>query len=312
MGIKPLTFEQRANDLIAILDQISKEPVSIFGFSDGAYAAYKLAQMYPERVERIVSIGAGTLKKGFFGPDIKLEDIEKMDAKYINQLKLLAPQPERLQEFFTGYMQFWHHMEIERNFFTSIKCPVLLMVGDEDDHAPVHTVMEAFEMLPNSRICVIPKAWHTAFLDNPQVSWSATIQFLKSEISDLKPSKKVTIETCPKELQKEVLLTTSKSWDGTDLPDYPIGKPEFHLIKYTFPPKAILSKHHHIFMSGGYVLKGELTLIKEDGIEKTIKEGEAFIETVDSIHYGENRLNIPLITVNFYASQNNQPLSNKD
>ncbi|ORX33240.1 alpha/beta-hydrolase, partial [Anaeromyces robustus] len=91
MGIKPLTFEQRANDLIAILDQISKEPVSIFGFT----------QMYPERVERIVSIGAGTLKKGFFGPDIKLEDIEKMDAKYINQLKLLAPQPERLQEFFT-------------------------------------------------------------------------------------------------------------------------------------------------------------------------------------------------------------------
>jgi len=312
MGTTPLTYEQRATDIIAVLDEITKDPVAVFGFSDGAYSAYKLAEMYPERVERIVSIGAGIVKKGDFASDIRVEDLEKADEKYIKQLKMLSPQPERLQEFFTKYMQFWHTMEIGSELFSSIKCPVLLIVGDEDDHAPVESVMKAFELIPNSRVCVVPKAWHTAFLDNFEITWTATHQFLKTDINDLKPSKKVTVETCSKELKKDVLLETSKSWDGSDLPDYPNGKPEFKMVKYSFPPKAILNKHHHMFMSGGYILKGELTLIKEDGTEKTIKEGEAFIETVKSIHYGENRLNIPLVTVNFYASQKDQPLSIQD
>jgi len=312
IGTTPLVYEQRATDIIAVLDNVTKDPVSVFGFSDGAYAAYKLAEMYPERVERIVSVGAGIVKKGDFAPDIKVEDLEKADKKYIEQFRMLSPQPERLQEFFTKYMQFWHNMEIGNELFSSIKCPVLLIVGDEDDHASIESVMKAFEMIPNSRVCVIPKAWHPAFLDNPELTWTATYQFLKAELNDLKPSKKVAVESYSKELKKEVLLETSKSWDGSDLPDYPVGKPEFKLIKYSFPPKAILSKHHHMFMSGGYILKGELTLIKEDGTEKTIKEGEAFMETVESIHYGENRLNIPLVTVNFYVSQKNQPLSIQD
>jgi pimeloyl-ACP methyl ester carboxylesterase/quercetin dioxygenase-like cupin family protein len=312
MGTTPLTYEQRATDIIAVLDEITKDPVAVFGFSDGAYSAYKLAEMYPERVERIVSVGAGIVKKGDFASDIRVEDLEKADEKYINQLRMLSPQPERLQEFFTKYMQFWHSMEIGSELFSSIKCPVLLIVGDEDDHAPVETVMKAFELIPNSRVCVVPKAWHTAFLDNFEITWNATSQFLKTDINDLKPSKKVTVETNSKELKKDVLLETSKSWDGCDLPDYPIGKPEFKIVKYSFPPKAILSKHHHMFMSGGYILKGELTLIKEDGTEKAIREGEAFMETVKSIHYGENRLDIPLITVNFYVSQKDQPLSVQD
>ena len=312
MGTLPFTYEQKATDIIAVLDKVTKEPVSVFGFSDGAYSAYKLAEMFPERVERIVSIGAGIVKKGDFQPDMKVEDMEKIDEKFIKQLKMLSPHPERLQEFFTKYMQFWHNLEIGIELFGAIKCPVLLIVGDEDDHATIDSVIKAFEMIPNSRICIVPKAWHTVFLDNPEITWTATHQFLKTDLKNLTPSKKVSIEKSSKELKKDVLLETSKSWDGVDLPDYPVGKPEFQVVKYSFPPKSILNKHHHMFMSGGYILKGELTLIKEDGTEKTMKEGDAFMETVNSIHHGENRLNIPLETINFYVSQKGQPLSHPD
>lgn len=52
-------------------------------------------------------------------------------------------------------------------------------------------MMEAHQMLPNSRLCIVPKAWHTAFLDNPIVTWAAIDDFLRTDLDKLSPSKKV-------------------------------------------------------------------------------------------------------------------------
>lgn len=80
------------------------------------------------------------------------------------------------------------------------------------------------------------------------------------------------------------LLKTSQSWDGAELPDYLDGKPELCVLKVTVPPHCSLSKHHHDVMSYGIVNKGELTLIREsDKKEKTVRQGEAVVETVGTV-----------------------------
>lgn len=191
IGHSPLTYEQKANDALTVLNAISREPVQVIGFSDGAYTAYKLAAMNPARVERIVAIGAGTLKAGYFGDSMKISDLEKIDAAFVEYEKTIMPEPERWQEFFDGYMKFWHDMSVGEEIFGAINCPVLLVVGDEDDHAPIITVLEAHQMLKNSRLCVVPKAWHSAFLDNYEVTAAAIRQFVNAPLKDLQPSKKV-------------------------------------------------------------------------------------------------------------------------
>ena len=62
IGHSELTYEQKANDMLAVMREVTDEPAVLLGFSDGAYTAYKVASMYPERAERIVAIGAGTLR----------------------------------------------------------------------------------------------------------------------------------------------------------------------------------------------------------------------------------------------------------
>ena len=52
-------------------------------------------------------------------------------------------------------------------------------------------MMEAHQMIPNSRFCIVPKSWHTTFLDNFEVTWAAMAPFLRADIKDLKPSRKV-------------------------------------------------------------------------------------------------------------------------
>ena len=128
--------------------------------------------MYPERVDRIVAIGAGTLKPGYFSGEMNVSNLEKIDPAFMKQQMEIMPEPERYQAFCNDYMTFWNKMEVGKDFLSTIKAPVLLIAGDEDDHVPMVTVVEAAQYLPNSSVCIVPKAWHTTFLDNFDVTCS--------------------------------------------------------------------------------------------------------------------------------------------
>ena len=109
------------------------------------------------------------------------------------------------------------------------------------------------------------------------------------------------------------LLKTSQSWDGVSLPDYLKGKPQLRVLRVTVPPHSALPKHHHDVMSYGVVNKGELTLVREsDGKETTVHPGEAVVETVGTVHHGENRGDETAEVVVFYLSKEGLPLSVAD
>ncbi len=112
-----------------------------------------------------------------------------------------------------------------------------------------------------------------------------------------------------REVQTFELARTSKSWDGADLPDYPAGKPELIVKRYVFPRGSKLAWHHHPVMNYGIVQQGELTIIGQDGKEKTVKAGEAVVEMVGTAHHGENRGDKTVVLDMFYVSQVGTPLS---
>ena len=105
------------------------------------------------------------------------------------------------------------------------------------------------------------------------------------------------------------LIRTSQSWDGVELPDYLVGRPELVAVKYEFPVGQKLGWHHHPVMNYGVLMQGELTIIGQDGKEKVVHEGEPVVEMVNTIHHGENRGNKPVILYMFYLSQEGMPLA---
>ena len=105
------------------------------------------------------------------------------------------------------------------------------------------------------------------------------------------------------------LFRTSQSWDGAELPDYPLGRPELVAMKYVFPAGQKLGWHHHDVINHGILVQGELTIVALDGTEKVVHEGEAIVEMVGTIHHGENRGTQPAILYMFYLSQEGLPLS---
>ncbi|MDE5833464.1 MAG: alpha/beta hydrolase [Desulfovibrio sp.] len=179
IGHSPVSLKQKAADMYAVIKKTTDKPAPVLGFSDGAYTAYMLAATHPEAVEKLVAIGAGTLKPEFFPNSMPVSELEKQDQAYVSQMRSLMPEPERLQEFLNDYMSFWNKAEIGADLLIKVECPVLLLGGDRDSHAPPATVLEAAKSIPNSRLCIVPGAGHAAFQDNFPVAWTAINQFLE-------------------------------------------------------------------------------------------------------------------------------------
>ena len=116
-------------------------------------------------------------------------------------------------------------------------------------------------------------------------------------------------EAPAQEVKSAELIRTSQSWDGVELPDYLQGRPELVAVKYEFPAGKKLGWHHHPVMNYGILVQGELTIIGLDGKEKTVHEGEAVVEMVNTIHHGENRGTKPVILYMFYLSQQDSLLA---
>ncbi len=76
--------------------------------------------------------------------------------------------------------------------------------------------------------------------------------------------------------QREILLQTTKSWNGKPYTHYPAGQPELTMIKLTIAPHTALPWHTHPYPNVVYVLSGSLTLHERDsGKTLVIHQGES-------------------------------------
>lgn len=105
------------------------------------------------------------------------------------------------------------------------------------------------------------------------------------------------------------LASSSKSWDGSNLPDYFEGKPEISILKFTIPPKTKLKLHKHPVINAGVLLKGKLTVVSEHNDTLRLKAGDPIIELVNTWHHGENNHDEPAEIIVFYAGQEGTPIT---
>ncbi|ULQ50944.1 alpha/beta fold hydrolase [Flavihumibacter fluvii] len=179
LGKEPISYAQKAKDVLAVINAVTKDPVIVLGFSDGGYAGYNLASMYPGRVKKLVAIGATELYPGLrnFGFDVK--QAMALDTAYWKQQYSLMPEPQRLQEMFTGLGNMYNQLTLGKDFFQTIQCPVLVMAGDGDQSNPPQRVVSTAQMILHSQIGIIPNCTHGVFLENFPAVWACVVPFLK-------------------------------------------------------------------------------------------------------------------------------------
>lgn len=107
------------------------------------------------------------------------------------------------------------------------------------------------------------------------------------------------------------LIKSSTSWDGQPLPAYKTGTPEITILRITIPAGSTLPMHKHPVINAGVLLKGELTVITENGDILYLKPYDPIVETVKTWHYGRNDGDEAAEIIVFYAGEKHVPLSIK-
>ncbi|GAB7563010.1 hypothetical protein LG202_10490 [Methylobacillus methanolivorans] len=110
------------------------------------------------------------------------------------------------------------------------------------------------------------------------------------------------------QLQVEPVLRAVKAWDGKGYANYPGGKPELSVLRFTIPANTSLPWHSNPIPNVAYILSGEITVEKQ-GTGETMRlgPGQALPEMVHAVHRGYTGSS-PAVVIVFYAGGEGIPL----
>jgi quercetin dioxygenase-like cupin family protein len=109
----------------------------------------------------------------------------------------------------------------------------------------------------------------------------------------------------------EVLLQSTRSWDGETYRAYAQGQPEISVLRIDIPPHSALAWHYHPVINAAYVLTGKLFVEKKsDGLKREVNAGEVLPEMVNALHRGYTGDQSATLLV-FYAGVQGTPVTVK-
>lgn len=182
IGKQPYSYNQRAEDAYKVTRHITKDSVTVLGFSDGGYSGLKLAALHPGLVKKLIVIGAGyspkinESRKFNYNSTTLLQQAKGLFEKRLS----LMPEPDRWEESLSMSNNLYNNDPITGDIFSKIKCPTLIMSGDRDEYLPVENIVKAHRYIQKSELSIIAGCGHVVFLCNFPSVWATIQPFLNS------------------------------------------------------------------------------------------------------------------------------------
>jgi pimeloyl-ACP methyl ester carboxylesterase len=186
---RPLTFEQTADDVAALLRHLKIDHADFFGYSNGGNVALQIAMRHPEWVRKLVVASAMFKNDGLypeFWESMKHATLKNMPAELREAYLRVAPNPEQLSRLHDKcvkrMLEFrdWRPEDIQ-----AIDAPTLVMIGDADIVRPEHAV-EMFRLLPHAQLAVLPGTDHMTLVKRADWQVSMIEAFLDAPMPNTK------------------------------------------------------------------------------------------------------------------------------
>jgi pimeloyl-ACP methyl ester carboxylesterase len=156
---RPLSFEQDADDVDALLKQLTIEKADLMGFSNGGTTCLQIALRHPERVNKLVLASTTYKRDGMqpgFWEGMRNASLEDMPGPLKEAYLEANPDPEGLRVMFerdvARMMAFKDISDIE---IQAIQAPALVINGDAEVVRAEHALALA-HALPHAKLAILP------------------------------------------------------------------------------------------------------------------------------------------------------------
>ena len=181
-----LSYQLLADYFSQFIDALELDSVYIIGWSDGGIAALLLAADRPEKVKRILTVGAqfgqsGYTPEGLGFTTATYEEIEKW-TDFVNDYQSKGYKDNDFKEFVEDCIQMWgKDPYVPDNKVGKIKCRTMIVMGDRDGFISLEHALEMYREINGSAFFVVPDAGHMVFWDNPKLIATVAIEFFTKE-----------------------------------------------------------------------------------------------------------------------------------
>jgi len=168
----PYTYEQFAKDLEEVMNALSIKKASLLGWSDGGNTALLFSLRHPERLEKVILMGANL----FPGPDAIEDKVIRLFENRRDSLLLQAdPASQNLLRLTELVLKEPHIRPAELN---TVALPVLVVAGEFDVVKKQHTAL-IYSHLKNAGLEIIPGGDHYSPLNMPETFNRIVLDFLE-------------------------------------------------------------------------------------------------------------------------------------
>ncbi len=160
---RPFSFEQSADDAVALLRHLHVAKADFLGYSNGGHIALEIALRHPEVVRSLVIESAFFSREGTdpqFWEGFEHPKLDDMPQELKKAYLATAPHPEQLPSFFAKSVQRmrefkgWTPAQIQ-----SIRVPTLIILGDRDIVRVEHAA-QMQHLLPDAQLAILPGVDH--------------------------------------------------------------------------------------------------------------------------------------------------------
>ena len=177
---RPITYEQMADDVAALMEHLGVGQADVIGYSMGGSITLQVAMHHPDRVRKLVAASGQYRLDGLY-PEViagiaefTLENM--VTTPWYEEYASVAPNPDDFPTLFEKLKRLdaeefaWDEAEIE-----AIAAPTLLIYGDADVIRPEHMV-DLFRLLgggvpgdltglPKARLAILPSTTHVGVMN---------------------------------------------------------------------------------------------------------------------------------------------------
>ena len=168
------------------VDSLKIDSAYVMGWSDGGITGILLAEKRPDKVKKLVAVGANNGLRRAIPANVPIDAVKPMpldewaknNKESINQY--MNKLPRDWKKLLNELNKMWYQKDeyFSDSIYGRINIPVMIVLGDRDDIITEHG-LEMHRLIKGSQFCVLPNTSHEGFAERPDLINKIAIDFFK-------------------------------------------------------------------------------------------------------------------------------------
>lgn len=173
-----ISYEQMAEDAVAVLHVLNIKQTAVVGWSDGANTGFYLALRHPDRVSALIAF-AGNATPAGYQPNTNPSTMEAYGKAARTEYPKLSPHPEKFDEISRLLSRMWSTQPtLTPKDLAAIKVRTAIFHAEHDEVIRRGHSQELVKQIPNAKFVLLRGVSHFALIQDPKRFNEAVRAFL--------------------------------------------------------------------------------------------------------------------------------------